>query len=559
MAASRLASAGAKHALILAFVPLSILLLYIWNPVWRIYSDHGFMHQSIVYRLMSGEFPPTSPIFAGQNLLYLWGHHYLVAALAQLTNFPLSWLFAILNLVALVAALFLAYRFGQRLRGNALDGLFAALLAVVSCNAITRGPLVDLLTSGLEQAHFPYRLWQYTALVIAKFYNLNSNGLGVAAVLAWLLGSLAYLQGSGKRPLLLTGIALSALAVGFLYPVYTLNLAATAAILFGVTFVGVVKGDRTATFLLAAATAVGLALTVPYILSVSAGRTTPAITLSDLHWILHKSMILSVAVIVPAALIFFNRALYLRLVRERPTPWAMLGIFAAVAALLWALLNQSNNEYKHLLILTVALGLAAAPGLTDFYARSRAGALALLALVLLPFVSDWLDLMHVSRWPAFQPVVERGATLQSADAADDQLYAWIRTQTRPDDAFIDDRLLIPVLGQRSLYVGLDAQTRLRKAEAARLGEEVNDGWEWRPQDLLLQQGYAAGRIAARERLSKDLLGGGRSTTGFDSTVTGNIYLVARAAPLRESLAGQSGSKRVFASPAADVYLVRSRL
>ena len=549
---------SAKHALILSLIPLCILLLYVINPVWRIYSDHGFLHQSIVYRLMNGEFPPSSPLLAGEPLLYLWGHHYLVAGIAKMTDLPLSWIFAFLNLIALSAALVFSYRLASQFRGRSLDGFFAALLAVVSCNVLTRGPHIELLSAGLVFADFPYRLWQYTALVIAKFYNLNSNGLGIAAVLGWLLFSSVYLQGRSRRYLGLFPVAAAALAIGFLYPVYMLNVAATAGILVFLSVIGVVKAKPSTTLLLAVSTAVGLTVTVPYVLTVSAARATAAITFSDLNWFLQKVVILALAILIPAALIIFNRALYGRLTREQPAMWSFLAIFACVSAILWPVLSQSDTEYKHLLIFTVAFGLAAAPGMTNLYLSSKRWAVLLLALLMVPFVSDWLHLMDARRWPAFQPVIERGSTLHAADPDQDRLYTWVRMNTEDDDVFIDNQLLMPVLGQRSLFIGLDQQTLARKAATAQSLKEFSDGWEWRPQDLLLQQGYDPRIVSFREKISSDIFAKNRISESTAINGRANTYLVARSPPLRSALRSSSIEKRVYFSVAADIYILQAR-
>ena len=549
---------SAKHALILSLIPLCILLLYVINPVWRIYSDHGFLHQSIVYRLMNGELPPSSPLLAGEKLLYLWGHHYLVAGIAKMTDLPLSWIFAFLNLIALSAALVFSYRLASQFRGRSLDGFFAALLAVVSCNVLTRGPHIELLSAGLVFADFPYRLWQYTALVIAKFYNLNSNGLGIAAVLGWLLFSSVYLQGRSRRYLGLFPVAAAALAIGFLYPVYMLNVAATAGILVFLSVIGVVKAKPSTTLLLAVSTAVGLTVTVPYVLTVSAARATAAITFSDLNWFLQKVVILALAILIPAALIIFNRALYARLIREQPAMWSFLAIFACVSAILWPVLSQSGTEYKHLLIFTVAFGLAAAPGMTNLYLSSKRWAVLLLALLMVPFVSDWLHLMDARRWPAFQPVIERGSTLHAADPDQDRLYTWVRMNTEDDDVFIDNQLLMPVLGQRSLFIGLDQQTLARKAATAQSLKEFSDGWEWRPQDLLLQQGHDPRIVSFREKISSDIFTKNRISESAAINRRVNTYLVARSLPLRIALKNKFIEKRVYFSVLADIYILQAR-
>lgn len=541
------------HLAILSVVPVLLLVLYTANPVWRIYSDHGFLHQSIVFALINGEVPPNSPILADQQLLYLWGHHYVVAIIAKLTNLPLSWIFAGLNILALSAALWFAYIIGSRLRGFRLDGLFAALLAIVGCNIMSRGLFVDLLESFLRAVHFKYDLWEYRELVVAKFYNLNSNGLGIAAVLAWLLASTEYCTSSRRNWWVLFSITASASAVGFLYPVYMPNVAVAISLLFVFALVCPALVSRANSLNAAIATAAGLLISVPYVLSVSEGRVTPAFGLADFGWFLNKSAKAVFALGIVAILIFCFRRTYSQSWKFEAARWLLPAFLVVLSVAVYPPIVQQDTEYKHLLIATVAAGVLAGPAVTELLMKSRFLAIILLAVLATPFLSDWLDLMNVSKWPALTPVVEDGAALHSPDPEEDALYRWVQGQTDVRDAFVDDRLLMPVLGQRALYFGIDRQTTTLKRVQSRTHREFADGWEWRPEDLVLQQGYDPKLVARRKRASLDLLTKGLTTEPLDIPKGRRLFLVARTPALRAKLIQDRLYQEVYSSKNINVY------
>ena len=548
----------ARHGALLSVIPALLIILYAVNSVWRVQSDHGFMHQGIVYSILNGAVPPQSPILGGYALLYPWAHHYIVAVIADSSNLPLSWTFAGLNVLALCLALLFAYVIGYRLSGKPVTGMFAALLAVVSCNIMTRGPFVELLQSALPLVGFDYIIWEYKALVIAKFYNMNSNGLGIAGVLGWLCATILYLESGRKVSWTLGVIAAAALAVAFLYPVYTLNIALTMMILFGLSLHPVFGLSRISVLVAGVSSAAGFVVAVPYLILVSGGRRTSAFGIThDIPWFLQKGVMLACALAVIAILIFFARERYRTLLRTRSATLMLLIIFAVVSAVSWLALSQSGTEYKHLLICTVVAGLLAAPSMTFLAERSRLAALATTGLLITPFLSDWMDLMNTRKWPAYQAVVEDGATLRHPDPSEEQMYQWIRDHTTVRDSFVDDQLLMPVLGQRSLYFGADYQTQALRSQKAQSGKEVADGWEWRPEDLIVQQGYDPAVITRRKQAVVDMLTRGAGVRTDAVPEDAAIYLVARSARLRDLLLRKEGFERAFTSKSADIYRLES--
>jgi hypothetical protein len=126
-----------------------IVILYISNPIWRVYSDHGFMHLSFVYQIMNGYVPPDNIMLGGEKALYAWGHHSIAAIFAYIFNVSPATVFAIGNIIALLFTLIVVYKIAELFTHNRGAGIFSATLAVFGVSYFTRGPFVYL-------AHFIY-------------------------------------------------------------------------------------------------------------------------------------------------------------------------------------------------------------------------------------------------------------------------------------------------------------------------------------------------------------------------------------------------------------------
>src|SRR5262249_9780835 len=67
---------------------------------------------------------------------------------------------------------------------------------------------------------------------------------------------------------------------------------------------------------------------------------------------------------------------------------------------------------------------------------------------------------------------EVGTSLRHRDPDQDGLYRWIDEQTAADAVFLDDTLMVPVLGRRTLYIGY---TRTNN-DAEFFSTHHHDGW-----------------------------------------------------------------------------------
>lgn len=74
-----------------------------------------------------------------------------------------------------------------------------------------------------------------------------------------------------------------------------------------------------------------------------------------------------------------------------------------------------------------------------------------------PVSYDLIDLFRAGRWIPLYPIEERGGDLVHSDPDHNIFYSWIKNNTKRNAAFIDDKMLIPVLGRRDFFVALDTQ------------------------------------------------------------------------------------------------------
>ena len=55
-----------RSAWLLLLAALPLVLLYLWNPNFRVYSYHGLLHSSVVYQILNGFVPPDCSLLAGE-------------------------------------------------------------------------------------------------------------------------------------------------------------------------------------------------------------------------------------------------------------------------------------------------------------------------------------------------------------------------------------------------------------------------------------------------------------------------------------------------------------
>ena len=164
----------ANNLLLLLLGLLPIVIVYIINPYNRVYSAHGFMHMSFVYQIYNGIFPPQNPLIAGEDLLYPWGIHLLVAAIIKVTQISPSSIFALINVLSLLLTIVLVFKIAYLLFSSRLTAIFAVFLSVFGVTFFDRGAIATFLNYLTNIS-----ISEPRAIIGIKFTNMNAMPLGI--------------------------------------------------------------------------------------------------------------------------------------------------------------------------------------------------------------------------------------------------------------------------------------------------------------------------------------------------------------------------------------------
>jgi len=125
----------------------------------------------------------------------------------------------------------------------------------------------------------------------------------------------------------------------------------------------------------------------------------------------------------------------------------------------------------------------------------------------------------------------------------------IRSQTGPRAVFVDSKLVVPVFGQRALFVALGGDLNLT-------GYEI-DGYALDPKTMLLiVDGYPPALVAERQRIATKLLAGDAvSPEGIASVRAAGdrAFLIGRTALANDRLLAQGAFRIAFKNAAATVW------
>jgi len=485
--------------LILALLP--VLLIYLVNPHYRIYSRHGLMHVSIVNQVLVHGVPPEAPWLAGQPLAYPWAYHVLVAGMRSLLYAPASVCFAAINLVCLTGTVVLLSMIAGLITPDRRTRCFAVLLALFGMTPFCRGPITHVLKPLFAR-------WVGSPLLVPgvpaveKFSNVNATPLGIFFT-AWFFYLTLQLLAGGSRPWWRYALLfLAVVGAGYFYPLMFLGLGVCTGL--GGLLALMYHGRRCIPAVLAyAGCAAAAALVVaPYVLEIASARTAhhPGLQASwagvghnCLRWLGNIGVVLLIAA--------WEYRRVGGLIRPVHFPWLLLVVFGMVLGGMYAVLSvPPRNEYKFMMQSALCLGVAGSVLVAGFVQRSRFIALPLLTLLLLTFGSDlWARIGHPR--PA-TPLVETGAGLRHRDPERNALYTWIANETPSDAVFVDTDMWIPVLGRRSLLVGLHVTH-------PGAGKPDLAGWTIPPLLLLVNIfGYPPDLVESRAQLVQSLYAAG---------------------------------------------------
>ncbi len=485
-----------------------VILTYLVNPGFRIFSFHSFMHGSIVYQIVNGRIPPPDPLVAGKSLHYPWVPHLLAAAICKIFDVTPFLAIPALNMISSILVILLVVKISQVLVNDERTNLLSAIFAIYA--------FTPFIVEMVRLVHARVQPEIRGIPLIDKFITINALPLGLIGWFLTIYGALLYYSHANPRkPFLVVaaGIALT----GFLYPAFLPGIA--ASILLGFPVSWLVSRSNMAYFVRTAVMWLAffgvVAILIPYLKSI-AGSAAHAMILDKTY--LKQNIINYFIVNLPILVLFL---IVLRCLLSTVRRIALLVISVPVISTLAAYLSihlTFNNEYKFLLLSSTTLGILGGPILCCFQKRfGRLAAFFILMLFLLPtFRILWLRSSVGQRVP--NTFFEEGMVLKTRSGEQD-LYDWIRNQTPLDAIFIDTELEIPVLGQRQILIPYSATERKQRK-----------GYGNIKMILISQSGYSREEIERRIRIASSLYESGCLSTEdwqYLSNLGNHIYIVAR--------------------------------
>ncbi len=489
---------------VLGVLPPAVLLLA--SPGLRVYGYHGFVQAGIVYQILNGNVPPTSPLLAGQPGTYPWGGALALAGISKLLTLSPFWSASLVAIASLAVLLVVTYQIGLLVTGDAEAAIFgtaASLYAFTFTQSVPDSALKAALNWLLPVPYAEPR----GAPILEKFNGCTAFPLGLALYAVALLLLLRLGRERSPNGRAVGAFAATILALAFVYPF----LLPPIALLAGVdVFLAWRAGgrERRLALLLAVALAVVASIILPYYVQLREGRSSAVFQLVPPAGLVRQVSVIVVTLLPAAVLLVWARRAVSQTLRGQARTSTLLIASAAINVLLFTFaLAPLWSQYKFLLLATYALGILAGVAFRRLRERSWPVALATLVLFLLPF---GLDTVHKARdWTAVPHVFrEAGVALEHKDPALRELYRWMRTSTDPRAVFVATDLGLPVYGQRALYVALPAQVDLGALDARAGVSATGDGYTLDPRLFLKDvDGYSADLVDRRQQLAARLLSG----------------------------------------------------
>ena len=455
-------------AALLALVPLL-------NRWFLVRADSWF-HAGLVWEIVLRGIPPENPAFAGPPGSYMWFYHVFIALLTGTGGNPFV-VMAILNVVDGFLLVAMVHRVGFLLwrDDRAAAGGVALTLMGLNAGAWLLWPLTLIKAFTGDVRGWPEVLRQFGTIQIQSEEVIFSLGapfahmvnlldkftLGTALNYAWVLlllylwGALSWFDGGRRTHVVWAALATLGLflfhGVVALSAVPALSVTMLAALALRRRWQWLPTGRRLAALL--AATAVGMVLGLPYLVTVSRGWAPGRSGLH--HQYLRPGLVMPWTLVTSLGVVLWlARRPLARAFRERSPGPVIVAMFAA-AMTLFALVvhlpidNESKFVFQILFAVALLGGVEFFPWLSrlttrhgPWVAATVFGLLFLVgpALTVTGFVSDR------NGWAS-----PRCRT----SPREERLYEWIQVRTETDAVFVDDQYsdLIMAHGRRPLYLG----------------------------------------------------------------------------------------------------------
>jgi hypothetical protein len=495
---------------------------------WRAASHHGFFHHAVVYQIFEHGVPPENPLFAGEPLRYYYGLHLLLAAVMRVVPLAPQWLFAFVNVGAVVVFILAVDQLARYIDRDPVVRACACLLALTGLDPLTRGWVAAGVKSmgwPIERRAFPWH----------KFMTVNAGQVGaVIAALALLL----LVRFLGRRPARWELVAFAGLtaSAAWVYPYAWVVI---------VGWVGVAAFERLvrrrpfeAAAALGAGVVVGSILAAPYLRALASGRASELQQAKGITVFLRHGAVLLPMLGIAGILVLAGR-------REMRSSWRrnaelaplLLAWGFAAAGLFFAARLFDRTEYKFLLFSMTPFAVLLAPALRSALRTRPLLGVVLVGVLVWPIATKSAQALA---WRASDPASSAGRYLRAARADENALCEWILASTPPEATFIDLRRTIPVFARRSLFVALDEPAVTLHAVT----------------------GAPLAAVERRRALAKALIGEGDASVGDvgarlrQETAGRPLYVVARTAEARGRLMEIGDFERVYAAESAAVFALR---
>ncbi len=540
-----------NNLFLLLFGLLPTTIIYLLNPYNRVYSAHGFMHTSFVYQIANGIFPPENPLIAGEDLLYPWGVHLLVAVISQVLQVTPPTVFALLNIISLLLTIILIFKTAYLLFLSRIAAIFAVFLSIFGVTFFSRGGITEFFS---YLTHIS--ISEPRAVIGIKFTNVNAMPLGILCFALFIYALISIFSQQKQLKLNYIFLFFSVLGSGFFYPLLWLAQIVSYSFVWGSLYVQewqLSKYKIITTFLIILAASL---LLYPYIHYISAAKSSSSISLTFAWKSLINKNIKYCFTLLPLTIIFLGKP------KARSILWyhrkkivVAIAILAATA-LMYIFLTITpphGNEYKYLMASSLIWGIIASVAMEILYQENRLICFLLVVVLLLPISDDWLRKLDISNWQISEAYIEQGMYLLHKEQKENLLYDWIANKTKKDAIFLDDKLTIPVFGHRQLYIGLDNPQPEKNPK-------FKDGWRMSVEELLTIQKYSSTLLKKRKSIAKQIYSPFETEVSLE-TITQlrkmskikDVYVVARQAGISEKLGNNKAFEQVFTNQETNVY------
>ncbi len=435
-----------------------VVLIYLYNPCWRVFAFHGLFRARLSYQIMNGHIPPPETLLAGVPSQSPWGYPWLGARIALLLKTSPFHAYALINILAVAGVMILLYLISTRIFKNRKIGVLSSVVALFATTPVCR-----LLINHLNLYLGYYRIENRAVPICGKFTIPNGVPLGIFFYSLFILSLIDVFIDHKKRGYGL--LAVSALGCGFFYPPFFPSIAGALLFFIGVKllalqFKSINELIGVKPLILSWLTFLAcIALLIPYFHTV--GGTLGRTALFGPKQMIANTLNTLVA-LVPLGLFTVVYRKPLITASNRKALWLLLCILAANAGLYICVHLPSNNEYKFLQIAGVTLGILGGGAFYFQTVRHAKWACFLFVLFIVPSVTNFVRIITVMQTcgPFSTPVekrefLENRTVLASSDPEKNELYGWILRHTPPEAVFVDSTLDLPVYCQRPLFVGLD--------------------------------------------------------------------------------------------------------